>query len=72
MERIRTTSGTRIAELRAAQGISRRRLAADVGVSATQIARYEQGVNDPTLIVALKIADRLQCNVLDFVVEGAA
>lgn len=72
MERMRTTNGTRIAELRIARGLSRRGLAAAVEVSATQIGRYEQGANDPTLLVALRIADALGCDVHDFVTDGAA
>lgn len=69
---MRTTNGTRIAELRIARGLSRRRLAAVVEVSPTQIGRYEQGLNDPTLLVALRIADALGCDVHDFVTEGSA
>lgn len=72
MERMRTTNGTRIAELRIARGLSQRRLAAVVEVSPTQIGRYEQNVNDPTLLVALRIADALECSVHDFVTDGAA
>ena len=64
-------SGTRIREYREQRGVSRRQLAAEVGVSGTQIARYESDEQSPTLPVARRIADFFGITLDELVANGA-
>jgi transcriptional regulator with XRE-family HTH domain len=57
------TYTSQIKELRAAANLSQAALAALVGVSPRQISRYESGGQQPTLAVAGRIADALDCSV---------
>lgn len=54
---------TAIRVKRTAAGLSRRELAERVGVSSTQIRRYERGEQSPTLPVARRLADTLGCTL---------
>ncbi len=56
-------SPNRIQEVREEAGMTRRDLASRVGVSARQIIRYETGEQSPTLRVAERIADVLDCSL---------
>jgi transcriptional regulator with XRE-family HTH domain len=62
-------SGTRIKDLREKRGVSMRQLAAEVGVSGTQINRYETDQQSPTLPVARRIADFFGVTLDELVAE---
>ena len=46
-----------IAELRKQQGISQQQLAQKIGTSQANVSRWEQGLNEPSIIECWKIAD---------------
>lgn len=49
--------GNRIAELRKAQGLSQRQLAKALRTSQANLSRWEQGLNEPSIVECWKIAD---------------
>ncbi len=61
--------GTRIIELRKAKNWSQSQLADKVGVSYTQIGRYETKASQPPAAVLKKMADALDTTV-DFLING--
>ncbi|MBR1974609.1 MAG: helix-turn-helix transcriptional regulator [Clostridia bacterium] len=46
-----------IAELRKQQGLSQQQLAQKIGTSQANVSRWEQGLNEPSIIECWKIAD---------------
>ncbi len=54
----------RVAERRAAQGLSQRELAALCGTTQSAIARLERGGRPPRIDTLLRIADALECELL--------
>ena len=47
----------KIAELRKNQGLSQRQLAKEIGTSQANLSRWEQGLNEPSIIECWKLAD---------------
>ena len=47
----------KIAELRKENGLSQRQLAKEIGTSQANLSRWEQGLNEPSIIECWKIAD---------------
>lgn len=64
MEPIRTTGGEIMARRRAL-GMPRRELAERVGISQTQVVRYELHGAEPSLRIAQQIAANLGCSLDD-------
>lgn len=62
--------GSRIRELREAQGIKRTELARLVGISAWQVARLESGEESPTTKMLLRIAEALAVKPIRFFEEA--
>lgn len=58
-----------IKTLRLAAGMSQADLAQSSAVSRISIARYESGRREPTLAIAVKLADALGCTI-DELIEG--
>lgn len=46
-----------IAELRKNKNLSQRQLAQNIGTSQANLSRWEQGLNEPSIIECWKIAD---------------
>ena len=53
----------RIAELRKEKGLSQRQLAAQIGTSQANLSRWEQGLNEPSIIECWKIADYFDVSI---------
>lgn len=47
----------RIIELRKEKGLTQRQLAKEIGTSQANLSRWEQGLNEPSIIECWKIAD---------------
>lgn len=47
----------KIAEFRIVQGLSQRKLAQKIGTSQANLSRWEQGINEPSIIECWKLAD---------------
>ena len=47
----------RIAELRKEKGLSQRQLATELGTSQANLSRWEQGLNEPSIMECWKLAD---------------
>ena len=58
--------GNKIYELRKEQGLSQRQLAKELGTSQANLSRWEQGLNEPSIIECWKIADFFDVSI-DFV-----
>lgn len=56
----------KISELRKEKGLSQRQLAKEIGTSQANLSRWEQGLNEPSVIECWKIADYFDVS-LDFV-----
>ena len=56
----------RIAEFRKERGLSQRQLAKEIGTSQANLSRWEQGLNEPSIIECWKIADFFDVSI-DFV-----
>lgn len=52
-----TFKQNRIAELRKENGLSQHQLAKALGTSQANLSRWEQGLNEPSIIECWKIAD---------------
>ena len=53
----------KIAELRREKGLSQRQLAKEIGTSQANLSRWEQGLNEPSIIECWKIADYFDVNI---------
>ena len=53
----------RIAELRKEQGLSQRQLAKEIDTSQANLSRWEQGLNEPSIMECWKIADYFDVSV---------
>lgn len=49
--------GNKIAELRAERKLSQRALAKEIGTSQANLSRWEQGLNEPSIMECWKLAD---------------
>ena len=47
----------KIVEFRKERGLSQRQLAAQIGTSQANLSRWEQGLNEPSVIECWKLAD---------------
>ena len=52
-----TFKNNKIAELRKEKGLSQRTLSKALGTSQANLSRWEQGLNEPSIIECWKIAD---------------
>ena len=52
-----TFKNNKIAELRKLADLSQRQLAKELGTSQANLSRWEQGLNEPSIIECWKIAD---------------
>ena len=52
-----------IAELRKLNGLSQRQLAEKIGTSQANLSRWEQGLNEPSIIECWKIADYFSISI---------
>ena len=59
----RVLNGEVVRALREARGISLRALARDIGRDPATISRIERGINQPSAVVMLAIAERLSVSV---------
>ena len=50
-------TNNKITELRKEKGLSQRQLAKELGTSQANLSRWEQGLNEPSIIECWKIAD---------------
>jgi putative molybdopterin biosynthesis protein len=57
--------GNRIKEYREAKGLKQVDLARKLGMDRSHINRIENGAQTPTLALALRIANALDCNIQD-------
>ena len=53
----------KIAELRKNQGLSQRRLAKEIGTSQANLSRWEQGLNEPSILECWKLADYFDVSI---------
>ncbi|MBQ8428658.1 MAG: helix-turn-helix transcriptional regulator [Clostridia bacterium] len=53
----------KIAELRKEKGLSQRNLAKELGTSQANLSRWEQGLNEPSIIECWKIADYFDVSI---------
>ena len=52
-----TFKNNKIAELRKEQRLSQRQLAKEIGTSQANLSRWEQGMNEPSIMECWKIAN---------------
>ena len=53
----------KISDLRKEKGLSQRQLAKEIGTSQANLSRWEQGVNEPSIIECWKIADYFEVSI---------
>lgn len=53
----------RIAEMRKSLGLSQRRLAAEIGTNQANLSRWEQGLNEPSIMECWKLADYFDISI---------
>ena len=53
----------KIAELRKEQNLSQRQLAQKIGTSQANLSRWEQGLNEPSIIECWKLADYFDVSI---------
>ena len=56
-------NNNKIAELRKEKGLSQHQLAKDIGTSQANLSRWEQGLNEPSIIECWKIADYFEVSI---------
>ena len=52
-----------ITELRKEKGLSQRQLAKELGTSQANLSRWEQGLNEPSIIECWKLADYFDVSI---------
>ena len=62
---------TRLREIRKHRGITQVQLAEIIGVEQSTISQWETGRAQPSLKIAVKIANALGCKVDDLIKEGS-
>ena len=58
-----TFRNNKISELRKAQNLSQRKLAQEIGTSQANLSRWEQGLNEPSIIECWKLADYFDVSI---------
>ena len=58
-----TFNNNKITELRNEKGLSQRTLAKELGTSQANLSRWEQGLNQPSIIECWKIADYFDVSI---------
>lgn len=53
----------KIAELRKEQNLSQRQLAAAIGTSQANLSRWEQGINEPSIMECWRLADYFEVSI---------
>ena len=53
----------KIAELRKEQNLSQRQLAAAIGTSQANLSRWEQGLNEPSIMECWRLADYFEVSI---------
>ena len=53
----------KIAELRKEQHLSQRQLAAAIGTSQANLSRWEQGLNEPSIMECWRLADYFEVSI---------
>ena len=53
----------KIADLRKEKGLSQRQLAKEIGTSQANLSRWEQGLNEPSIIECWKLADFFEVSI---------
>ncbi len=53
----------KIAELRKGLDLSQRQLAKEIGTSQANLSRWEQGLNEPSIIECWKLADFFEVSI---------
>ena len=53
----------KIGELRREKSLSQRQLAKEIGTSQANLSRWEQGLNEPSIIECWKIADYFDVSI---------
>lgn len=56
-------TNNKIAELRKEKGFSQRQLAKEIDTSQANLSRWEQGLNEPSIIECWKIADYFDVSI---------
>ena len=56
-------ANNKIAELRKERGLSQRKLALEIGTSQANLSRWEQGLNEPSIIECWKLADYFEISI---------
>ena len=56
-------TNNKIAELRKERGLSQRSLAQAIGTSQANLSRWEQGLNEPSIIECWKLADFFEVSI---------
>ena len=54
---MRTFKNNKIAELRKMAGLSQRKLAEEIGTSQANLSRWEQGLNEPSIMECWRLAE---------------
>ena len=58
-----TFKNNSIAELRKEKGLSQRQLAKEIGTSQANLSRWEQGLNEPSIMECWKMADYFNISI---------
>ena len=56
-------SNNKISELRREKGLSQRQLAKELNTNQANLSRWEQGLNEPSIIECWKIADYFEVSI---------
>ena len=56
-------NNNKIAELRKEKGLTQRQLATEIGTSQANLSRWEQGLNEPSIVECWKIANFFEVSI---------
>jgi len=63
----RNFKNNKIAELRKANNLSQRQLAVKIGTSQANLSRWEQGLNEPSIMECWRLADFFDVSIDELV-----
>ncbi len=72
LERVQRTLAKNLKAFRTECGLSQEAMALEAGIDRTYASQMERGIANPSLAVLAKVADVLECELVDLLVERSA
>ena len=72
LERVQRTLAKNLKGFRTESGLSQEAMALEAGIDRTYASQMERGIANPSLAILAKVADVLECELVDLLLEPEA